>query len=112
MIVPDRFPLPVVIAEAEMRMKITSSDTTVSPWGLSSFPHIHTTNQQSTTSLSLEPTCLARTLSSDMSLPLVYGPSHTFVCSQSIVHDSVASPHPTALSQPESALTDVRGVEE
>ena len=47
-----------------------------------------------------------------MSLPLVHGPSHTFVCLQPIVHDSIASPHLTALSQLESALTDVKGVEE
>ena len=47
-----RVPTHVVTAEAEMRMEITSSDTTVSPWGLSSSPHINTTNQQSHPSLS------------------------------------------------------------
>ena len=101
-----------VAAEAGMRVEVASSDTAEIPWGLSSSPHFNTTTQQKPTSLSLAPTCPARTLSSDMSLPLVHGPSHTFVCSQPIVHDSVASPHLTALSQPESALTDVKGVEE
>ena len=49
------------------------------PWGLSSSPHFNTTTPPKPTSLSFAPTCPARTLSSDMSLPLVHGPSHTFV---------------------------------
>ena len=72
---------------AEARVEVASGDTAEIPWGLSSSPHFNTTTQQkppSLTSLSLAPTCPARTLSSDMSLPLVHGPLHTFVCSQLI----------------------------
>jgi len=98
------------------------------PWGLSSSPHFDTINKQTSpssppslplnpnlpvkASLSVAPTCSARPCRPKSSLPLVHGPSHTFVYSQPIVHDSITSPHPTALSQPESALTDVKGVEE
>ena len=46
-------PTHVVTAEAEMRTETTSSDTTVSQWGMSSTPHVNTTNRQSTPSLSL-----------------------------------------------------------
>ena len=66
----------VVAAEAEMRVGITSSDATVSPWGLSSSPHFNITTQLSNTSLSYVPTVseIARYWSkiADLNLPHLY----------------------------------------
>ena len=44
----------VVAAEAEMRVEVASGDTAVSPWGLSSSPHINITTQQRNPSLSID----------------------------------------------------------